>query len=227
MNLFKVVVIILISNSLVFSNGNWTKNEVAFLSAVKENNIKLVEKYIKEGININLRDKWGNTPLIISTGRGFAEMTQLLLKNNADVNLKIKKVEALSVYDGCDAFYGAVKQKHEEIAILLVKNNYDLGNRNKNGDTALMLACSENMQKLTQMLLKKGVDVNEKNDFGITALMHAVVRNYYEIASILLNNNADVKPKITKGKYKGYDAVDLAKMNKNQAMIDLLKQKLK
>jgi ankyrin repeat protein len=53
---------------------------------VAENNIKQVEKILDKGININVTDKLGRTPLHYAAIRGYVKIAELLLDRGANVN---------------------------------------------------------------------------------------------------------------------------------------------
>lgn len=50
------------------------------------NNITFSRLLIKEGINVNKKDKLGRSPLTISCYFGFYDLAKLLLENSAVVN---------------------------------------------------------------------------------------------------------------------------------------------
>ena len=45
---------------------------------------------IKAGAGLNVKNKDGNTPLILAAWRGYIEMGQLLIKAGADINIQNK-----------------------------------------------------------------------------------------------------------------------------------------
>ncbi len=58
--------------------------------ACQENNIELVELLIERGAELEIRDVYGNTPLIraVSSFRGNGEVIDYLLSKGADMNVK-------------------------------------------------------------------------------------------------------------------------------------------
>lgn len=65
----------------------------------------MVEVLVSNGLDVEARDYYGNTPLIGATNKGEIEVVKILLENGADVDAKGK--------DGKTALHIAVYKKHE------------------------------------------------------------------------------------------------------------------
>jgi len=65
-----------------------------------------------------------------------------------------------------------------------------LEQRNKNGNTELMIAATLGDAELVRRLLARGAMVNAKNNYGSTALMGAAAGGFTEIAGLLLARGA-------------------------------------
>ena len=61
-----------------------------FLNAVRENNKKLVELFINDGIDIDNKDKYGITALMLAAEKGYIDIVNFLISNGADVNIQTK-----------------------------------------------------------------------------------------------------------------------------------------
>ena len=85
--------------------------EEDFLVAVASGNIQEVKRLINSRVDINTRDKDGQTPLILATYKGYKEIVIILIKNGANVNIKDK--------NGWTALTYALAKKHNEIVFLL------------------------------------------------------------------------------------------------------------
>jgi ankyrin repeat protein len=59
--------------------------ELALLRAVESNDLTVVTDLVKQGANVNKRGPTNLTPLMVAAGRGYVQMTQLLLDAGADV----------------------------------------------------------------------------------------------------------------------------------------------
>eukprot|EP01041_Mallomonas_annulata_P006125 gene6125-12401_t len=85
--------------------------------------------------------------------------------------------------------------KQVEMAKILLNSEEPIDRKNKDGDTALILACKNEKCKsadIVKELLEAGALVDEKNNEGRTALMFACRNGHEEKVKALLNSKADV-----------------------------------
>jgi len=122
-------------------------DKVSF-DAVKSGDRETVAISIKEGFNVNAKDKDGYTALLIAAEKGDLEMAQLLVEKGADVNAKDK--------DGYTALMYVAYAGNLEIAKILIKNGADVNVRDKDGWTALMFARMGKKTDITELLKKSG-----------------------------------------------------------------------
>ena len=54
--------------------------------AARKGNVEIVKMLLKEGADVNARDKYGRTALYVAAWRGHVEIVKMLLKEGADVN---------------------------------------------------------------------------------------------------------------------------------------------
>ena len=71
-----------------FRDSNYNTN---LHRSILKNNIKLVEYFIKKGLNVNKKNKNGDTALHLAFKIGNYDIIQLLLENGASVKIKNKK----------------------------------------------------------------------------------------------------------------------------------------
>ena len=183
-------------------------------------------------MDINAKNKDGETALMLASSEGHLEIVKLLIEKGADVNVKNE--------DGKTALTLASRYGHLEVVKYLVENGADVNSKENDGDTALYYAKTEEIKEVlrkaeeksansgkdtlnskqlvnavldgnfekVQLLLKKGVDINSKDEDGDTALMIASSEGHLEIVKLLLlRKGADVNIKNNDGK----TALDLAK----------------
>jgi ankyrin repeat protein len=123
-------------------------SDKAFFDAVKSGDRETVAMSIKEGFNVNAKDKDGYTALLIAAERGDLEMAHLLVEKGADVNAKDK--------DGYTALMYVAYAGDLEIAKILIKNSADVNARDKDGWTASMFARMGKKADITELLKKSG-----------------------------------------------------------------------
>jgi ankyrin repeat protein len=85
-------------------------------------------KHLSTGVDVNVRDTEGRTPLHWAVDRGHLSAVEILAKANADLNAKDN--------EGQTALHYAVVCEREDIAELLVKHHADLQIKDEDGNTA-------------------------------------------------------------------------------------------
>ncbi|QLZ67720.1 ankyrin repeat domain-containing protein [Legionella sp. PC1000] len=68
-----------------------TSTTTLLLSAVKSRNVELINKLIEKGVDLNIPNKQGLTPLMLACKHGFNEIVQILLDHGANSDLTDKK----------------------------------------------------------------------------------------------------------------------------------------
>ena len=90
-------------------------------------NINEFKELVLSGVDVNIKDKYGDTSLIISSRHGFSDIVKELLISGADVN--IKNISSLMLA----SHYG-----YSEIVKELLLNNADVNLTDNYGDSSLM-----------------------------------------------------------------------------------------
>ena len=98
----------------------------------------------------------------------------------------------------------------------------DVNAKDKNGDTALILAANNGKVEVVEKLLGKGADVNLADKNGNTALIWAANNGKVEVVEKLLAKGADVNL----ANKDGYTALMLAASNGKVEVVKLLLNKL-
>ncbi|KAL9648184.1 hypothetical protein ABK040_009188 [Willaertia magna] len=158
------------------------------LHAVQNRNLDLVKNLLSYIlIDVNLTDQNGWSPLLSAVRNEDLLMVELLLENNADVNL--------AANDGNSPLFWSVYYSPCKIEIvnLLLKKGADVDKKTANGWTPLMRAVHNNDVKVLKLLLENNADVNLMNDDSETPLTIAVDNSNNVIVEILLAKGADVE----------------------------------
>lgn len=180
--------------------ADWSGNELH--KAVMSLKPSAVKNALKQKINVNEKDSFGNTPLHLALSRKISEPTsktpdqlrnrakkeaavqleiaKLLLKNGADVNAK--------GFAGETPLLNAIildESIAPQIINLLIaaKANYDA--QDNLGVTPLMEAARTNRSSIIKILLDKGANKNLKNCEAKTALMIAEENGFAKSAQML------------------------------------------
>ncbi|XP_057318733.1 ankyrin-1-like [Microplitis mediator] len=195
--------------------------------AVIKNNFETLDGLINDGVDIN-GSFWDKTPLEIAVRRGYKKMTELLVKNKANVNSKngenVLKVAVeknnfelmrLLVDAGADVnsaaiLEQAIKNNNYEIVKYLISNGAEINNAyeyRKWGITPLEHAVQRGYKKIVELLIEYKADVNRISFFSFTCLSIAIENDNFEIFKLLLDAGADIRPShITRAPI--YTAVD-------------------
>lgn len=176
---------------------------------------------LKRKANPNLKNKYGQTPLMYCTHD--AGKMKLLLKYGADINAKSNSGNTPLLI----ACIGNGQYKNIK---WLINRGADPLAKNYGKETALMHAAQFGDTMTIHLLLSKGVNVNENAD-GFTALIYATRNANWPCVFGLLNNGADPNiadymnqlPVLWAAELDNIEAVNvLLKQTKNVNTIDSL-----
>ena len=160
------------------------------IAATKRKDLNKVKELIKSGVNLNAKDTFGGTALIIASNIGHTEIVKLLIKSGSDVNIASN--------DGRTALMKASLKGNTDIVKLLLENGADSDIQNNGGSTALIYACKIGNTDIIKLLLKNGANPDIQDKLGRTALIeaswpHANQRNNSPgIIKLLIDAGADL-----------------------------------
>jgi ankyrin repeat protein len=171
---------------------------------------------LNNGHDLNLRDTYGRTPLLISAAEGHEAVVSLLLvESNVHLNPKDK-------YNGRTPLFWAVVNRHEGVVkVLLARDGVNPNYKNIDGQTPLSWAANEGCEAVTKLLLgKDGVHLNSKDRYtGRTPLSRAVV-NGDEVVTKLLLAMDGVNPNSMD--INGHTPLSLAAVKGHEVIVKLL-----
>ena len=184
-------------------------------------NVKYIMYIIKKHrnqLNINEKDKKGNTALIYASIAGDEDMVLLLLKHHADAEIKnnsgytalhyvcvdpnllhvakllLKWSANIDAADnsGCSSLHHAVSANKIECVKFLLIKSARIDYSDNNGNSPLFRACEiENGTEIVQYLLEKKADVKLLNKAGKTALFFASAAGNIKAVDLLLYHGSD------------------------------------
>ena len=169
-----------------------TDLERLFLQASKENNLKALERYIKKGVNVNIKDKRnGNTALINNSCYGNLEIAKLLIDNGATIDIQNEDKETALIQS---VFYNNLN-----MVKYLVENGADVNIQNDVDDTALLYAAYKGYLDIVKYLLNNGANIDYADSENETALINSSFCGYFNIVKLLISYGADVNVKNNNG----------------------------
>ncbi|MDF2940406.1 MAG: ankyrin repeat protein [Gammaproteobacteria bacterium] len=120
----------------------------------------LLSVCIANGLDINIRDRFGSTLLICACQSGHAEIVKTLLAHGADANLAA---------GGLTALHHATMSGSEEMVSDLLGNGANIDAQSTMGDTVLHLAVRFRRFEVEALLINKGARLTIRNSQGIIA----------------------------------------------------------
>jgi ankyrin repeat protein len=132
---------------------------------------------IANGAEINVKDNFGETPLLLAAYSGYIDVVQLLLDNKAEINSKAN--------DGAIPLHLAAAKGHKDVVELLLANKAEVNAKDNDGWTTLHYAASGGDKDVVELLLAKGLDVNAKANDGRTPLHLATAKGHADVAELL------------------------------------------
>jgi ankyrin repeat protein len=224
------------------------QNELSWVSY--RQSLDVVKYFINEGMDVNLLDNQGYTPLFLAAQGNTLDVVKLLVDSGANLHYK-------DLYDKSDALFFAItynsnldvteylaKQVNDidslrwrftpltaaalnktpiEKMKILIQANANVNAKGMHGNTALMTASGTANEESVKLLLENGAYINAQNSEGFTALMRAVTSKktkIFEVISLLIDAGADKKLK----NKSGQTAYDIAKANNlDERVLNILK----
>jgi ankyrin repeat protein len=143
--------------------------------------IKLVEKLLKNGVNVNA--VWQKlTPLIQACTNGHCNVMKILLEYRANVNAGVKT-----------ALHFAAKEGRLDVARILLENKSNVNAKDDYRNTPLHEAASYGNLELAKLLVANGAEIESKEKGGETPLYTACKRGHLPIVEYLVSKKADVE----------------------------------
>ena len=138
------------------------------MQASRDGNKEIIKMLSEAGAALDIRDKSGQTPLMVAIKHNHVDAVQVLLEKGAD--FKCKKYST----DNCPLIQ-ASRDGRREIVRVLLRAGADPDVQDKYGYTPLMMTTKR--RDIFFMLLGAGADPQVKNKYGETALKMIVYSN--------------------------------------------------
>ena len=158
-----------------------------FLAAINGHTTIVRELLSKRGIDVNLAQMEGATPLFGVAQEGQLEVVKLLLDEHG-INPNLGTCREGTTPLAVAAFMG-----HKDVVeLLLTARNININVRQRDGATPLFTATQGNRHEIVELLVRRGADVNLGLLDDTTPLSHAAFKGNIEVVKHLLQA-ADIR----------------------------------
>ena len=151
----------------------------ALFRAIRERDDDRIERFLRQGIPVNVRSSDGTTPLMVAALHGSPGCVEMLLQHGADPNVANDR--------GVTALLWAVSDLAK--VDLLVDYGAKVNARSDLGNTPLLVAASiSNATPVVKHLLARGADVTARSRRGKSALANACGAGNFPVIKLLLSH---------------------------------------
>ena len=113
-----------------------------------------IRQLIKDGAEVNVRNKFGATPLFMASHAGRADVVKLLLASKADVNA--------ARTNGTTSLYVSSQNGHIEVVKLLLAAGADVNRKDNLGFTPLTIAKKQGHTQIIKLLREHGAKESDR-----------------------------------------------------------------
>jgi uncharacterized protein len=140
-----------------------------------------VKSALNERDKLDAKDINGQTPLMVSSRRGFSEIVKVLVKAGANINVSDKEGSTALI----ESITGEGFSGHPSITKLLIEAGADVNHQKNNGMSPLMSAAATNDQENLIKLVQAGASIKATDKTGSTAFDFAKRKGNLKILRLL------------------------------------------
>ncbi|XP_077299029.1 uncharacterized protein LOC143920178 [Arctopsyche grandis] len=153
--------------------------------AAKHNDVKIMEIFLNNGIDVNVLDKRKMTPIYYAIENHSKKALKFLLKSNADINNVDK--------DGETPLHCVINKGNKTLCKIILEKKQKIDTCDKLGRTAIHLAAKNQNEDICKMVLDKKPEINVCDVSGKTPLHYAIEYFYLsKICEMILDEGADI-----------------------------------
>ena len=168
--------------------------------ACRSDRANVVKFLIGCGVEANVQDEHGQTPLLICSIHGFGELISLLVESSIAGHLPEPLETDTADHRGLTALNcAAIKGDLEIVKTLISRGQADVNQTSPKGCTPLIYAGRGGYQDVVRYLLEKRASPLKQDNAGGTVLHHAIEKGHLAVLEVMLEHGVDV-----------YSAIELA-----------------
>ncbi len=191
---------------------------VALAEAARRGDLAAMERLLKEGVDVNVRGKFGITPLFWAMAGNQPESFRFLLEHGADPNVRLHEIRELLIAEDSTLMHVLARWDDIRFLKLALAHGGDPNAVNKERMTPLFEAieadsggpAGEEGMEHVRLLVEAGADINFPGwqDLEFTPPMYAAMLNQYDVVWYLLQKGADYRYRTKRGHSLGTEVVD-------------------
>ncbi|MBI9108224.1 MAG: ankyrin repeat domain-containing protein [Spirochaetales bacterium] len=148
------------------SEAHLSFSSAGMIQAVEYGMHSETQAFLSAGFSTATETPEGLPLLNIAVRNGDVEICRLLMSYDASLNIIARDRITSPLMD-------AVTANNQEITRLLIEAGADLNYRNRNGQSALIVAIGSRMAEIAELLIENGADLSIKDSLGMTAAEYA------------------------------------------------------
>ncbi|XP_077298878.1 uncharacterized protein LOC143920063 [Arctopsyche grandis] len=169
--------------------------------AAKHNDVKIMEIFLNNGIDVNVLDTRKMTPIYYAIENNSENALNFLLKSKADIN----NVDE----DGETPLHCVINKGNKTLCKIILEENPKIDTCDKLGRTAIHLAAKNQNEDICEMVLEKKPEINVRDNSGKTPLHYAI--EYFssnKMCGMIVEEGADINMTDDAGKTPMHYAVE-------------------
>ncbi|MGA1840052.1 MAG: ankyrin repeat domain-containing protein [bacterium] len=153
-------------------------------AAASKNQVNLLKKLAKTGLDINHGNSYSETPIMIAAKNGCLESLKFLIDLGA-------RIDAVNIEDETVLFYACMNSSNCEVLEYLLLKGADINHKNRLGRTCLMELAALGYFENVTALLKYSPDIEAFTHEEESALTFAIVWDHIKIVEALIDAGAN------------------------------------
>ncbi len=174
-------------------------------------NVPVVDYVLKQGGDINARDRRGLTPVWFTVSGSRPAMLQKLVALGADLSVKNG--------EGDDLLFRAARAGNVEVFRILLDNGFKFDEKDSWGVTPLHAALNAGSVDIVRLLVEKGADLHAPEAAGMTLLEHAALSRGAGGIHYLLDQGLDVNARSATGRTALLHCIDIGNSEGARALV--------
>ncbi|XP_018569299.1 uncharacterized protein LOC108909444 [Anoplophora glabripennis] len=151
--------------------------------AAANGNLRIIKVLLKLGVNVDMVDHNGCTPLHVASSC-LVTTVKFLVEHGADINIKDRR--------GGTALHHAVCTSQWDVIKFFLERGVNINITDNDGSTLLHYAARSGQWDIIEFFLNRGIDVNVRNIYGLVPIQFAVMSCSRFTLNALLERGADV-----------------------------------